>query len=67
MGVTKEIIQKGDGAGSPQPGNTCSMHYTGTLQDGSKFDSSRDRGKPFEFKARNRRGTSCCFLLAQPT
>jgi peptidylprolyl isomerase len=42
----------GDGA-SPQSGQTCVMHYTGWLYEngakGKKFDSSVDRGQPFEF------------------
>lgn len=44
--------QVGTGA-SPKTGQTCVMHYTGYLyengQKGKKFDSSVDRGQPFEF------------------
>jgi peptidylprolyl isomerase len=43
----------GTGA-QPQTGQTCVMHYTGWLYEngakGAKFDSSVDRGEPFEFK-----------------
>jgi len=50
MGVTKEVIKPGDGVNFPKKGDKLTMHYTGTLADGGKkFDSSVDRGRPFQF------------------
>ena len=48
-GLKYIVMQQGDGA-SPQKGENVTVHYTGTLEDGSKFDSSRDRNRPFSFK-----------------
>jgi FKBP-type peptidyl-prolyl cis-trans isomerase len=41
-------VAPGTGA-TAVPGNTVSVHYTGWLTTGEKFDSSRDRGEPFSF------------------
>lgn len=43
-----EDTKVGDGA-EAQPGNVVTLHYTGTLSDGSKFDSSHDRGQGLTF------------------
>ncbi|MEO0013193.1 MAG: hypothetical protein RLZZ535_1582 [Cyanobacteriota bacterium] len=48
-GLKYIVVKEGDGA-SPQTGENVTVHYTGTLEDGSKFDSSRDRNRPFSFK-----------------
>jgi len=43
-------IDKVVGAGeSPSPGKTVTVHYTGWLENGNKFDSSVDQGQPIEF------------------
>ena len=49
-GILKEVKREGSGEDGPLPGDTVIVHYVGTLEDGSKFDSSRDRGDKFEFK-----------------
>jgi peptidylprolyl isomerase len=41
-------LEVGDGA-TPQTGQIVAVHYTGWLEDGTKFDSSLDRGQPFTF------------------
>jgi peptidylprolyl isomerase len=47
-GLQYVVIEEGTGA-APQTGDLVKVHYTGTLEDGTKFDSSYDRGEPIEF------------------
>ncbi len=48
-GLKYTVLKAGKGA-TPKPGQTVVVHYTGTLTNGKKFDSSRDKGQPFSFK-----------------
>lgn len=48
-GLKYIVLKEGYGA-TPQKGQTVVVHYTGTLENGSKFDSSRDRNQPFSFR-----------------
>jgi FKBP-type peptidyl-prolyl cis-trans isomerase len=51
MTTELEIVDVKEGAGQvAQAGNTVTVHYVGTLTNGNKFDSSRDRGQGFTFK-----------------
>ena len=49
MPLQIEDIQVGTGA-EAKPGKTVAVHYTGTLTNGKKFDSSRDRNDTFDFQ-----------------
>lgn len=48
-GMTKRIIQSGEGDEHPEDGYEVTVHYTGTFEDGKEFDSSHSRGSPFNF------------------
>jgi len=48
QGMKVEVLKEGTGP-EAKVGDTVSVHYTGTLLNGTKFDSSVDRGQPFSF------------------
>uniref|UniRef100_A0A0D6QXN0 peptidylprolyl isomerase n=1 Tax=Araucaria cunninghamii TaxID=56994 RepID=A0A0D6QXN0_ARACU len=50
QGLKKLLLKEGEGWETPGTGDEVEVHYTGTLLDGTKFDSSRDRDTPFKFK-----------------
>lgn len=48
QGMIVETLKQGEGE-QAKGGDTVTVHYTGTLEDGTKFDSSLDRNQPFSF------------------
>ena len=44
------VIEKAGEGPKPTSGSNLSVHYSGTFMDGTKFDSSKDRGMPMDFK-----------------
>jgi FKBP-type peptidyl-prolyl cis-trans isomerase FkpA len=48
-GLQYEVLRQGNGP-EAKAGQTVAVHYTGWLTNGTKFDSSVDRGQPFDFQ-----------------
>ena len=48
-GLIIEDLEPGSGAEATGRGQTVKVHYTGWLEDGTRFDSSKDHGEPFSF------------------
>lgn len=49
-GVQIDVLRAGAGGRAARDGDRIAVHYVGTLEDGTKFDSSRDRAMPFTFQ-----------------
>lgn len=51
--VNIDKVIEGDGKTIPKKGSIVTVHYTGYLADGSKFDSTHDRKQPFRFRVQS--------------
>lgn len=49
-GLVKTILKAGNGVAFPKAGQTAVVHYVGKLTNGTTFDSSRAKGRPFSFQ-----------------
>ena len=49
-GIRFIVLERGRGRKRPKDGSQVTVHYTGSLLNGQKFDSSHDRGEPLEFR-----------------